>query len=154
MAVLILLPIVCLLFTQHANAGVPIGFSASQTNGKLDANSQVIFKNVLANVGGAYDVNTGAFTCPKQGLYSFTVGGLSTPGNWMAWDLYVNGRYLITVHAYDRADHTSGSRTVLIECKKSERVYVMNKVAVTVFENNDKTYQHNIFSGFLIEQTY
>ncbi|KAH9490149.1 putative leucine-rich repeat receptor-like protein kinase imk3 [Bulinus truncatus] len=57
-----------------------------------------------------------------QGLYSFTVGGLSTPDNLMVLDLYVNGRYLISIHAYDKTSNPSGSRTVVAEYKKEKPV--------------------------------
>ncbi|KAH9524872.1 Complement C1q-like protein 2 [Bulinus truncatus] len=153
MAVLVLLSLISLLFTPKTNA-VSVGFSASQINAQQQPNSQVIYHNVITNVGDAYDSSTGAFTCPIQGLYSFSVGGLSMPGNTMVLDLYVSGRYLISIQAIDRLNHPSGSRTVVIECKKGEKVYVINRGFVTVYATGGPNYEHNIFSGFLINPTF
>ncbi|KAH9500082.1 hypothetical protein Btru_076559 [Bulinus truncatus] len=44
-------------------------------------------------------------------------------------------------------------RTIVAECKKGEKVNVVNRAAVTVYSTSDANYEHNIFSGFLIEPT-
>ncbi|KAH9489923.1 hypothetical protein Btru_038462 [Bulinus truncatus] len=132
---------------------VAVGFCATHIDAKLEANSQVIYRKVITNAGGAYDANTGVFTCPIKGLYSFTVGALSTPDNTLVLDLYVNGRNLISIHANDKTSHPSGSRTIVTECKQGEKVNVVNRAAVTAYSTSDANYEHNIFSGFLIEPT-
>ncbi|KAI8775437.1 complement C1q tumor necrosis factor-related protein 7 [Biomphalaria glabrata] len=92
-------------------AQMSVGFSAIYNSPRLlEPGETLIYNKVITNVGGAYNPSTGIMTCPLSGLYVINVGGLSTPGNLMTLNLYHNGKYLITVHAYDESAHSSGSK--------------------------------------------
>ena len=51
-----------------------VGFHAQRTTTTDIAPwGQVVYNNVITNVGGAYDGNTGNFFCPVTGYYMFSV---------------------------------------------------------------------------------
>nr|KAI8734661.1 cerebellin-3-like; partial [Biomphalaria glabrata] len=131
---------------------VAVGFSSLLNLARpIDTGERIIFDKVLTNVGNAYDPKSGNFTCPIRGLYSFSVGVLPMPRNLAILDIYQNTNYLISVHGYDASEFTSASRTVVIECNKGDTIYLVNNRApYQIYHSSDLTYQHNIFSGFLI----
>ena len=49
------------------------------------------FEKVLVNVGNAYDIGTGKFTCNKDGLFSFTFILRSQPSSYVYCHIRLNG---------------------------------------------------------------
>ena len=49
------------------------------------------FEKVLVNVGNAYDIGTGKFTCNKDGLYSFTFIFRSHTSSYVYCYIRLNG---------------------------------------------------------------
>ncbi|KAI8779658.1 cerebellin-3 [Biomphalaria glabrata] len=131
---------------------VAVGFSSLlNLERPIATGERIIFDKVLTNVGNGYDPKSGNFTCPIRGLYSFSVGVLPMPNNLVIVDIYQNKNYLISVHGNDNAVFTSASRTVVIKCNKGDKIYLVNNRApYQIYATLDLTYQHNIFSGFLI----
>ncbi|KAH9504537.1 Complement C1q tumor necrosis factor- protein 2 [Bulinus truncatus] len=141
---------VILIISGHTGA-VSVGFSAISNNGNVLTQGQnVIFEKVLTNIGGGYDPATGIFTCPVQGLYVFNVGILSTPRSLATINLVHSGRYLISVNAYDDRNHGTGSRTVVVDCQRGDTVYAVAATPAYLFAGTANSYEHNIFSGFLV----
>ena len=73
--------VVNILFATEEIAFGPVGFSAYSTDAvRYEAHETIIFENVVTNYGGAYNSDTGNFTCPVTGYYdvcfSSTVGRL------------------------------------------------------------------------------
>ena len=56
-----------------------------------------MFKNIISNIGDAYDNVTGIFTAPHNGTYQFMVFSLGTTGTQWAW-ITMNGERLSTSH--------------------------------------------------------
>ena len=59
-----------MLFATEEIAFGPVGFSAYATDAvRYEDYDTVVFENVATNYGGAYDSDTGIFTCPVKGDY-------------------------------------------------------------------------------------
>ena len=57
-----------ILFASEEIAFGPVGFTAyASANEHYDAYETIIFDTVVTNYGGAYDSDTGEFTCPVKG---------------------------------------------------------------------------------------
>ena len=65
----------------------------------LGKHAVVVFGKVTLNSGSAYDGNTGIFTAPTDGIYSFTWTILTTPGSLFHTEIVINGNLIGYNHA-------------------------------------------------------
>ncbi|XP_056015788.1 heavy metal-binding protein HIP-like [Ostrea edulis] len=93
----------------------------------LGSYAVVVFGKVTLNSGSAYNGNTGIFTAPTDGIYSFTWTILTSPGSNFFTEIVMNGNIV----GYDYANgksggshHESSSTTAVIRMKKKERVWI------------------------------
>lgn len=56
---------------SRANVAFFVGLSLNF--GPVSSNTDVVFDNVVTNVGGSYEEGTGRFVAPVNGVYLFTV---------------------------------------------------------------------------------
>ena len=121
---------------QHAF----VGFTA-QLGGEpvsYDLHDPVIFGYALTNFGDAYDTNTGAFTCPIDGVYSFTVSiSLSTPWGIDLDIFHSNGTFSSFVFdLYSPSSSTlESSNSAVVHCYYGQRVKVIANEAFTFNES-------------------
>ncbi|XP_045064389.1 complement C1q-like protein 4 [Coregonus clupeaformis] len=111
-----------------------LGGDGPQKTGNF--NKKLVYKKVLTNVGGAYNVETGEFTAPIRGVYyiRFTANG---PSDFtLSSMLYKNGGQVLL------AAHESPSG------EGSEDSLQMVLWANTQVWDNDN--HHSTFSGFLL----
>ena len=113
------------------------------------ANSSVLFNRVLTNVGNGYDRNTGIFTAPFSGLYTFHlhfIGGLHKDKTELA--ICAGGKAMAVAYAdgYDADNNDQGSCTAVIGLLNGE------EVSVKVYLGNPLLWGSNLasFSGMLI----
>ncbi|KAJ8319676.1 hypothetical protein KUTeg_002771 [Tegillarca granosa] len=101
-----------------------IAFSA-QLHDHSNTSSALVFKRVLTNIGGGYNVSDGKFYCPKNGLYLFsvTLEGLKRFNVWA--DLKKNDIDLAHLHERGVADgYPSVSVTVAVQLVIGDQVWV------------------------------
>ena len=123
-----------------------VGFSAfSSATMDYDQGATVGFDSVVSNVGGFYNADTGIFTCPTDGLYSFSVSAESDFDYYATLDIIRNGNVLLSMHAV-YYDHDQSSITAITECLVFDSVYIQ------CGEDNSqvKGGRRSSFSGVLI----
>ena len=104
----------------------------------------VTFDVVNANLGGSFDRHTSQFVCRINGTYLFTAHVVGQNGrDAVAW-LMANDRHRAPMHADGRAGHGTGSQTIVLRLRRSDRVWMqLTKDSALL---NDYT----TFSGYLL----
>merc|ERR1719309_706911 len=115
------------------------------TNG----NKQLIYKDILTNVGGAYDSDTGVFTAPVRGVYyiRFTANG---PTDFtMSAVLYKNNAEIqLIVHEQPSGEGSdTGSNGAALLLEAGDRLSMKLWHNTQVWDNSN---HHSTFSGFLL----
>ena len=88
-----------------------VAFAVHNATGQL-VNDVPTFEKVLVNVGNAYDIVTGKFTCNKDGLYSFTFILGSQTSTYVYCYIRLNGADVN--HAIARGAENMSSVTVYL----------------------------------------
>lgn len=88
----------------------------------LKPKAVVIFDKVILNIGKAYSPSNGLFTCPEDGVYSFTWTALTSPNNSFESDFVVNGKVVAgnRASAYNDKEYQPATKTVVVELKKGD----------------------------------
>ena len=94
-------------------------FSAKQT--------PITFDTVMLNTGNAMDINSGIFTAPRKGTYTFAfaaVVNFSGSDGYMTLQVLVNGQVFNIGHAHgDQHDQTSVHTT--LKLKAGDQVWTI-----------------------------
>uniref|UniRef100_A0A3B4UF83 Cerebellin 20 n=1 Tax=Seriola dumerili TaxID=41447 RepID=A0A3B4UF83_SERDU len=114
----------------------------------------IVYKHVFLNLGDSYNMQTGIFTAPRSGVYSFAVtifsvvtsGKMATSAN-----LQVNGQAMATLLEQNGND-TEDSATVVValQLKAGDEVAVNLLKRYSICDNNS---HFNTFTGFLLYAT-
>ena len=87
----------------------------------------VKFNQIITNIGNAYDKRTGYFTCPEEGVYSFSWAFRTTPGKSFHTELVVDGT-VITYTYLNADDHSkadlSSSNSAVVKLKSGNKVWL------------------------------
>ncbi|KAM4536938.1 complement C1q tumor necrosis factor-related protein 3-like isoform 2-T2 [Odontesthes bonariensis] len=130
-----------------------IAFSASLvSSGEMYkgpcADKTLIFKRVFSNIGNAYNLNTGIFTAPVNGLYYFTFSTYGYNTHTMGAILIKNTVRQISVYDSPSADGSdSSSNAAVLQLAASDKVHVELWDNGRVFDDLNG---HTTFSGFLL----
>ncbi|KAK3105058.1 hypothetical protein FSP39_016358 [Pinctada imbricata] len=103
---------------------------------------------VITNRGGAYDSNTGIFTCPSPGAYVFTWSSMSgRDSEECAVYIVHNGVKLMESDSDNEGNHQYevASNTITLVLVKGDRVWIQ-----TTHGNNCMGYPYTGFSGWKI----
>ncbi|XP_059194642.1 uncharacterized protein LOC131975861 [Centropristis striata] len=130
-----------------------VAFAASLgSNGLVKTttgNQDLIYRDVMTNVGGAYDAQTGVFTAPVRGVYyiRFTANGPTDfPKSAV---LYKNGAEIQLI-AHEQpsgagSDTASNGAALLLE--KGDKLKMVLWLNTQIWDNSNR---HSTFSGFLL----
>ena len=123
----------------------------SSDKNNLPKDSVVLFDKASLNVGEAYDVMTGKFTCKVDGLYTFSWTTLSSPKKDLTTDLITNGRRVAinVVDTDESADFLSSSSTVVVRMRKGEQTWIRVFKGVHMMAQW-YSFPCSMFSGFKI----
>uniref|UniRef100_A0AAY4BR75 C1q domain-containing protein n=1 Tax=Denticeps clupeoides TaxID=299321 RepID=A0AAY4BR75_9TELE len=139
---------------QQKNSGGKVAFSAALTfnteyvqAGPSELN--LVFRNIITNVGNTYSSNTGFFTAPVKGVYffRFTVADILS-SRTMYTALYRNQQRIMLLGEYDMDHHVSylvGGVTLQLEAGDWVNLCLPGNQRLYNTESN-----HCIFSGFLL----
>lgn len=112
----------------------------------------VKFNKVWTNNLNGYDVNTGIFTAPMQGLYHFSAVFMSEIGKTLYLHLWHNKK--MTAGSYTKGDgYKTGTFDVVLILKKGDRIYIRCKGghyshdSQRIFSDGDN---YSTFSGYRI----
>ncbi|XP_026209012.1 complement C1q tumor necrosis factor-related protein 3-like [Anabas testudineus] len=118
--------------------------------GPYNANTVLIYRTVITNIGSAYSHFTGIFTAPVAGIYYFTffyhAGGLETA------NLTLIKNNQVVVNAYDHKSlqdgADNGGNAVFLQLQEGDQVYMRLGAYSQVWGYNQRT----TFSGLLVSQ--
>ncbi|XP_041851782.1 cerebellin-1-like [Melanotaenia boesemani] len=121
----------------------------------LSRSRVIIYKHVLLNLGGGYNVQTGVFTVPRSGVYSLAVSiygpGLSGRTQPTCADLQVNGKTVAGLFEKTGLDNEDSNTVVVaVQLKAGDIVTVSLPDGCIVC---DDTNHFNTFTGFLLYST-
>nr|XP_046254534.1 complement C1q-like protein 4 [Scatophagus argus] len=134
-----------------------VAFAASLGGNGLvkttSGNKDLIYRDILTNVGGAYNAETGVFTAPIRGVYyiRFTANG---PTNFpKSAVLYKNDTEIqLITHEQpsgEGSDTASNGAALLLE--KGDRLKMVLWHNTQIWDNSN---HHSTFSGFLLFPMY
>ncbi|KAM7399671.1 hypothetical protein PAMP_018919 [Pampus punctatissimus] len=125
-------------------------------NGLFTINKNIVYKHVFLNLGGGYDVQTGIFTVPRSGVYSFAVtvyGNAALFGGKLSScaTVQVNMQEVATLLEKSGLD-LEDSATVFLAMKLNagDQVAVNLLKECSICDNNN---HYNTFTGFLLYST-
>ncbi|WAQ94369.1 CO8A1-like protein [Mya arenaria] len=111
------------------------------------------FDDVVTNIGGAYDTQTGIYTAPVTGTYMFALNAVCAARNFLHLAIYKNNAPAFKVICDDlkgEIQHQGGGTTIL-RLQRGDRIYVTMMFPLgTVGEvrGNGMT----SFSGYLLKE--
>ncbi|XP_041841903.1 complement C1q-like protein 3 isoform X2 [Melanotaenia boesemani] len=135
-----------------SNGATKIAFSAATGGngaiGPFSGETTVIYRNVITNVGNAYNQVTGIFVAPVPGIYYFTFFYHAGGSNRVYLALMKNNQDVVTAYDHqtnhDGADN--GGNATFLQLQQGDQVYVRLGANTHVWGNNEIT----TFSGVLL----
>ena len=135
-----------------SSTGNSTGFTVELSDDiQLFPNERIIFNNVVTNIGGYYNAETGSFQCPDNGTYSFSLSTQTPVGDyvWSSLKMVFDGEIIIdgpiTHVSTPTVESGSASFTVLLECQAGKNIYVETK------KTHD--FDYNLYGGGLTSFT-
>ncbi|XP_051253447.1 cerebellin-4-like [Dicentrarchus labrax] len=116
----------------------------------------IVYKHVFINLGDGYSAETGIFTVPRSGVYSFALTVYSdagAPGNSLAAcaTLQVNGNVVAGPREKNMQDQED-SATIVVALHLTAEDKVAVNLPIGCFLCDDKSH-YNTFTGFLLYAT-
>ncbi|KAM9440716.1 complement C1q-like protein 4 isoform 2-T2 [Clarias gariepinus] len=137
------------------NAAQPkVVFSAKFPKGQkgpFNTETNLIYSEVITNVGGAYNKHTGVFTAPVSGTYyiRFTASNYHYQNKNLGVTLYKNNQQLMNVSTTGQNSKDKHLSDVLVlELEAGDVVYLRLPANHSLYDVTNLT--RNTFSGFLI----
>ncbi|XP_028315474.1 uncharacterized protein LOC114471092 [Gouania willdenowi] len=123
--------------------------SGSGHTGPFNTPTNLIFRNVIVNIGRAYNPMTGVFTAPVRGAYHFEfyIYGEGHPLHQAAASLMKNGQQICVAyeHQVSRSFQAANGATLLLEA--GDLVFLRQWANTRVFDN---AFHPTTFSGHLL----
>ncbi|KAK3104659.1 hypothetical protein FSP39_007294, partial [Pinctada imbricata] len=121
-------------------------FTVSTSSALSNYNTKkIVYDKVITNKGGAYNNNTGIFTCPSPGTYVFTWSTMSKyASEYCIAYIYHNGNQLLASHSYeDNGGYWEvASNTILLTLTVGDHVWIQTSVGKYCYG-----YPYTAFSG-------
>ena len=117
---------------------------------QISKGDQVVFNQVLTNIGQNYDPKTGVFTCTVPGYYVFDVHVKGDFNKFAIVDIRLNGDRLVSAWADEGFGYTSASAHVSIVLRRGDRVDVTAAFLSSKLYGTTSGDRWNMFSGHLV----
>nr|XP_020443019.1 complement C1q-like protein 2 [Monopterus albus] len=136
---------------QQLHAG-QVAFSASllsdgeATIGPFNGHTALVFKNVVTNIGSAYDPNTGVFTAAVRGVYHFE-WHIGVDSSNTAAVLVKNTNHIFTAYEHQTAGYGASSQSASLLLEAGDTVCVHQWTGTKIHDNQN---HHSTFSGHLL----
>lgn len=130
-----------------------VAFSATINQAHVDSiglHQNIVFSDVITNIGNAYNNHHGVFIAPVSGLYMFSATLLSSQNAELAAAIEINGTDAVRMFEKG-ADgrHGSASQTIIIKLRKGDDVSIQSVFSDSHSYWGDK---YTSFSGVLLHE--
>uniref|UniRef100_UPI0037E851D7 complement C1q-like protein 2 isoform X1 n=2 Tax=Semicossyphus pulcher TaxID=241346 RepID=UPI0037E851D7 len=123
--------------------------SGAEYVGPFDTTTPLVFKNVVTNIGNAYDPNTGFFIAPVRGAYNFEyyIGSYGHDSYASGVGLVKNKEHIFLAweHQPSHYGSTANGATLLLEV--GDVVFLRLWPNTRIYDNE---HHHSTFSGHLL----
>ncbi|XP_045187629.2 cerebellin-2-like [Mercenaria mercenaria] len=139
-------------FRRQSYDSTVVAFSATLNRANIEhigVHQNIVFSDVITNIGNGYNNHHGLFIAPVSGLYMFSTTLLSGPNVEYSAAIEINGSDVVKM--FERGTdnrHGSATQTVVVQLKKGDDVAVQSLVP-------DHTYwgdRYSSFSGVLLQE--
>ncbi|XP_062386945.1 complement C1q tumor necrosis factor-related protein 3-like [Sardina pilchardus] len=133
--------------TEQVAFGASLGFNGNL--GPFNTEITLVYKNVFANAGNAYNPATGIFTAPVKGVYYFSFSGTNHNSRPMGLRLYKNGQSMVVVynHPFNHHRYETATNGMTLELEKGDQVYMRLYVNTWIADSEN---DHSTFIGHLL----
>lgn len=132
--------------TERVAFGVVLGPDGDR--GPFNGDTTLVYKNVYANVGKAYNPDTGVFTAPVKGVYYFSFSGHHHSSKSMGLILCKNDQPVVMAFNHAAGNrHETVTNGMNLQLEKGDRVYVRLCSGTWIFDNANR---HSTFIGHLL----
>ncbi|VDI41239.1 Hypothetical predicted protein [Mytilus galloprovincialis] len=117
----------------------------------LSSDQIVKFDKVVTNVGKPYSPETGKFTAPRDGTYTFSWTCLTPPGSKFETRLAINNNHISgnRANAETIKQYVQTTKNAVVQMKKGD-VATVRVLSVTGLTLHGSNYNFSSFSGFMI----
>ena len=136
------------VFHFHVTAQLTnVAFTVSASSYHTDwRNTKVVYDKVITNIGSGYSLQTGIFTCPRDGDYVFTWSTMSNSGGQNCYAfIYRNGVRSLETFSEENGGsiYEHASTTVVFHLSMGDKVWIQTSGCV-YFQG----YPYTAFSGW------
>ncbi|XP_063058650.1 complement C1q tumor necrosis factor-related protein 3-like [Engraulis encrasicolus] len=135
--------------TEQVAFGAALGPDGANINrGPFNTDTTLVYPNVFANAGNAYNPSTGMFTAPVKGVYYFSFSGHNHSSKPMGLSLMKNGQSMVIVY-----NHAAGARPETATNGMNLLLEKGDQVNVKLWANSwiqDNENMHSTFVGHLL----
>ena len=138
---------------RRAESDRPIAFYALLNNHALHTgvNQNIVFENVVTNIGGAYSGSLGAFVAPVTGIYVFSTSILGYSTQTEHYSLNRNGQTVGMMYGdATKAPYPDPSLTAVLYLHQGDNV----EVRTLDTDGSAHGRNYSSFAGFLLQQDY
>ncbi|KAH3849104.1 complement C1q-like protein 4 [Dreissena polymorpha] len=136
---------------RHAGTDLVAFFATlSQTAEHLGAHQNVLFDNIITNVGSGYNQHLGGFTAPVSGMYVFMTTVMSQTGHNAHFQLLRNGHVVCNMYVGGKGytyNHDASAGSFVLQLSKGDVVAIQNLDSGEILFGGHYSY----FSGFLLK---
>ncbi|XP_069189716.1 complement C1q-like protein 4 isoform X2 [Procambarus clarkii] len=124
-----------------------VAFSVRKASENLRAFTRVHFRDVLTNIGGAWNPSTSLFTAPFDGGYYFVFHAVGSRTTDFTMALMKNGEYEVTAYG-TRTSYEHGSNSAFLALRRYDRIGLDLQQGMIYEHPGDEAY--TTFTGFLL----